>query len=62
MNKKGIRGDGLRALSVGAGGDLRYRFGVRSSWRGHHGGDMKLGLLAHAAGITRDQIHTGVQE
>lgn len=25
---------------------------------GHHGGDMKLGLLAHSAGITREQIHT----
>jgi hypothetical protein len=25
---------------------------------GHHGGDMKLGMLAHAAGVTREQIRT----
>ncbi len=60
MNKKGIVAmvSGLGALALVATCAPAMAFGHH----GHHGGDMKLGLLAHAAGITHDQIRLGIQE
>ena len=56
MNKKGILAifSGLGALALAATCTPAMAY----DHQGHRGGDMKLGLLAHAAGISHDQIHT----
>ncbi len=56
MNKKSVVAtvSGMAALALAATCGSALAFGHH----GHRGGDMQLGLLAHAAGISRDQIRS----
>ena len=58
MNKKTIVAavTGLSALALAAIGGTALAYGHQG--HGHHHGDMRFGLLAHAAGLSRDQIRT----
>src|ERR1700735_1423843 len=47
---------GLAALALAATCSPALAFGHHG--HGHHGGDMKLGLLAHAAGVSGETIHS----
>ncbi len=59
MNKKNLlaMASGLSALALVATCGPALASG-HFGHRGHHGGDMEFGLLAHSAGITHDQIRT----
>jgi hypothetical protein len=50
---------GLSALTLVATCGPALAFGHHG--HGHHHGDMEYGLLAHAAGITGEQIHTAFE-
>src|ERR1700694_2788717 len=56
MNRKTVitMGSGLSALALAATCAPALAYGHH----GHHRGDMRLGMLAHAAGLTTDQIHS----
>jgi len=56
MNRKTLVAtvSGLSALALVAICGTAMAYGHH----GHHHGDMKFGLLAHAAGLTKDQIRT----
>jgi hypothetical protein len=58
MNKKNLlaMASGLSALALVATCGPALASG-HFGHRGHHGGDMQFRLLAHAAGITGEQIH-----
>ena len=58
MNKKTLLAaiGGLSALALAATCAPALAMGHRG--HGHHGGDMKFFLLAHAAGISGETIHT----
>ena len=58
MNSKKILASvsGLSALALVATCGSAFAFGHHGGH--HHGSDMEFGMLAHAAGITGEQIHT----
>jgi len=59
MNKKTLlaMASGLSAMALVAASGPALAFGHHGP-EGHHGGDMQFRLLAYAAGITGEQIHT----
>ena len=62
MNKKTLVATvtGLSALALTAIGGTALAYGHHG--HGNHHGDMKFGLLAHAAGLTKDQIRTAFMD